>query len=100
MEDGTRSTETTSADNPDHLFQAQEFVRLFGSNDYLDKGVDTHDGKIRLRFGIIDQVQVHQLLQLQVIRLQQQKHISISQYAQCMPFAKYGVKHVADSMWQ
>lgn len=66
-----------SADSPDHLFQAPTKLRLFGRDDYLDKGVDTHDGKIRLRFCIIDQVQVHQLLQLQVIRLQQQKHIAI-----------------------
>lgn len=36
---------------------------------YLYKGVDTHDGQIWLRLGVIDQVEVNEFFELQVIRL-------------------------------
>lgn len=36
---------------------------------YLHKAVDSHDGHVWLAFGIVHQVQVDQLLQLQVVSL-------------------------------
>ena len=36
---------------------------------YLDERVDGHDGQLGLSLGIVHQVQIHQLLQLQIIRL-------------------------------
>lgn len=45
----------------------------FGMMACLDEGVDCHNGKIRLSLGVVDEVQIHQLLQLKVIRLQQAK---------------------------
>ena len=36
---------------------------------HLDKGVHSHDGQVRLRLCVVDEVQVHQLLQLQVLCL-------------------------------
>ena len=35
----------------------------------LDKGVDSHEGEVGLCLGIAHEVQVHELLQLQVVRL-------------------------------
>mmetsp|Transcript_15997 Transcript_15997/g.41525 ORF Transcript_15997/g.41525 Transcript_15997/m.41525 type:complete len:1014 (+) Transcript_15997:689-3730(+) len=35
----------------------------------LDKGVDGENAEVRLRLGVVDEVQVHQLLELQVLRL-------------------------------
>lgn len=36
---------------------------------YLDKRVNSHDGHVRLALGIVHQVEVDQLFQLQVVRL-------------------------------
>lgn len=36
---------------------------------YLDKSVNSHDGHIWLRLGIVHQIQVNQLLQLKIVRL-------------------------------
>lgn len=42
---------------------------------HLHKGVDGHDGHVGLTLGIVHQVQVHQLLQLQVVRLHTVHHV-------------------------
>ncbi len=39
----------------------------------LDEGVDGHDGHLRLGLGVVHQVEVHQLLQLQVVSLGRRK---------------------------
>lgn len=36
---------------------------------YLHKAVDSHNGHVWLAFGVVHQVQIHQLLQLQVVSL-------------------------------
>lgn len=36
---------------------------------YLNERVDGHDGHIGLRFGVVHQIQIDQLLELQVVRL-------------------------------
>lgn len=36
---------------------------------YLHKAVDSHNGHVWLTFGVVHQVQIHQLLQLQVVSL-------------------------------
>lgn len=36
---------------------------------HLDECVDRHDGQVGLCLGIVDEIQVHKLLQLQVVRL-------------------------------
>lgn len=41
----------------------------------LGKSVDCQDSKIRLRFGVIHQVQVNQFLQLQIISLHAVDHV-------------------------
>lgn len=41
----------------------------------LHKAVDSHDGHVRLTLGVVHQVQIHQLLQLQVISLHAVYHI-------------------------
>lgn len=41
----------------------------------LDKAVDGHDGHIRLALGVVHQVEVNQLLQLQVVCLHAVHHI-------------------------
>lgn len=39
------------------------------NNTNLNKSVDRHNGHIRLRFGIVHQIQIDQFLQFQVVRL-------------------------------
>ena len=36
---------------------------------HLHKGVDSHDGHVGLTLGIVHQVEIHQLLQFQIVRL-------------------------------
>lgn len=42
---------------------------------HLHKGVDSHDGHVGLTLGIVHQIQVHQLLQLQVVCLHTVHHV-------------------------
>lgn len=44
-------------------------IRLVSMESYLHKAVDCHDGHVRLALGVVHEVQVDQLLQLQVISL-------------------------------
>lgn len=45
------------------------------ASTYLHKGVDGHDGHVGLTLGIVHQVQVYQLFQLQVVRLHTVHHV-------------------------
>eukprot|EP00882_Tetradesmus_deserticola_P032877 GHRQ01037512.1.p2 GENE.GHRQ01037512.1~~GHRQ01037512.1.p2 ORF type:complete len:129 (+),score=4.43 GHRQ01037512.1:573-959(+) len=47
----------------------QDVAVLLGVLCHLDECVDCHDSQIRLCLGIVDEVEVHQLLKLQVLRL-------------------------------
>ena len=49
-----------------HRQCANERIRIFA---ILDERVDGHDGKIGLTLGIVHQVEVDELLQLQIVRL-------------------------------
>jgi hypothetical protein len=40
-----------------------------GVRAVLDEGVDGHDGKVGLRLGVVHEVQIDELLELEVIRL-------------------------------
>ena len=42
----------------------------------LDKGVHGQDGEVGLALGVVDQVEVHELLQLDVARLDAVEHVS------------------------
>ena len=42
---------------------------------HLHKCVDSHDGHVGLTLGVVHQVQVHQLFQLQVVRLHTVHHV-------------------------
>lgn len=44
-------------------------LRPLSYSGYLDQSANTQNGIVRLSLGIVDQVQINQLLQLQVVRL-------------------------------
>jgi hypothetical protein len=53
----------------------RRYAELCAKESNLDEGVDGHDGEVRLCFGVVDAVQVHELLQLQVVRLHAVHHV-------------------------
>lgn len=61
--------------DPGVLEQRAPLSLLLGATSHLHKGVDSHDGHVRLTLGIVHQVQVHQLLQLQVVCLHTVHHV-------------------------
>lgn len=61
----------------------KECVVLYSDgNCNLDEGVDGHDGHVGLALGVVHQVEVDQLLQLQVVRLHAVHHVREQRAAQ------------------
>ena len=51
------------------LSEIEETVLESLRKSYLHKAVDSHDGHVWLTLGIVHQVEIHQLLQFQIVRL-------------------------------